>query len=44
MPKESSAQRQVFVAYSYNLYDRRDYRKVFTALEATYGIRFIFAD
>ncbi len=36
--------RQIFVAYSYNLYDRRDYRRVFTALEKTYGVRFIFAD
>jgi hypothetical protein len=37
-------QRQIFVAYAYSLYDRRDYRRVFTGLEKTYGVKFIFAD
>jgi hypothetical protein len=41
---ESSAQKQIFVAYAYNLYDRRDYRRIFTNLEKSYGVRFIFAD
>ena len=37
-------QKQVFVAYAYNLYDKRDYRKIFTSLEKIYGVKFIFAD
>jgi hypothetical protein len=37
-------QRSIFVAYAYNLYDRRDYRKVFTSLEKAFGVKFIFAD
>lgn len=37
-------ERQIFVAYAYNLYDRRDYRRIFTSLEKTYGVKFIFAD
>jgi hypothetical protein len=40
----TSLQKQIFVAYAYNLYDKRDYRKVFASLEKTYGIKFIFAD
>ncbi len=36
--------KQVFVAYAYNLYDQRDYRKVYAALEKSFGIKFIFAD
>ena len=39
-----SLTKQVFVAYAYNLYDTRDYRKVFAALEKSFGIKFIFAD
>lgn len=41
-PKEAT--RQVFVAYAYNVYDRRDYRAVYTGLEKAYGVKFIFAD
>ncbi|WP_186764634.1 hypothetical protein [Comamonas flocculans] len=37
-------QRSIFVAYAYTLYDRRDYRKVFTSLEKAFGVKFIFAD
>jgi hypothetical protein len=37
-------QRSIFVAYAYNLYDRRDYRKVFMSLEKAFGVKFIFAD
>lgn len=37
-------QRSIFVAYAYNLYDRRDYRRVFTSLEKAFGVKFIFAD
>lgn len=36
--------KQVFVAYAYNLYDQRDYRKVYASLEKSFGIKFIFAD
>ena len=36
--------RQVFVAYPYGLFDRADYRGVFTALGRAYGVKFIFAD
>ncbi len=37
-------ERQIFVAYAYNLYDRQDYRRKFISLEKTYGVKFIFAD
>jgi len=40
----SQDQRSIFVAYAYNLYDKRDYRKVFTGLEKAFGVKFIFAD
>ena len=36
--------KQIFVAYAYNLYDQRDYRKVYTSLEKAFGVKFIFAD
>src|SRR3954469_12426683 len=36
--------RSIFVAYAYNIYDRRDYRGVFVQLEKAYGVKFIFAD
>jgi hypothetical protein len=42
--QERSLTKQVFVAYAYNLYDKRDYRKIYTAIERSYGIKFIFAD
>jgi len=35
--------RQIFVAYAYNIYPE-DYRKIFSALEKAYGVKFIFAD
>lgn len=45
MPKQQEVQtKQIFVAYAYNLYDKRDYRKVFSALEKAFGVQFIFAD
>jgi hypothetical protein len=44
MPSTDQLQKQVFVAYAYNIYDRRDYRKAYSTLESTYGIKFIFAD
>jgi len=36
--------KQVFVAYSYKLYPKADYRKVYKDLESTYDLTFIFAD
>ncbi len=42
-PKEELT-KQIFVAYAYNIYDKRDYRKVFNNLERAYNVRFIFAD
>jgi hypothetical protein len=36
--------RSVFVAYAYNIYDKRDYRGVFAQLEKSYSVKFIFAD
>lgn len=42
--QSSRDQRSIFVAYAYNLYDRRDYRRVFTSLEGAFGVKFIFAD
>ncbi len=41
---EPTSQRQIFVAYAYNLYDKRDYRNVVSVLEKAYEVRFIFAD
>jgi predicted nucleotide-binding protein len=36
--------RQVFVAYSYRLYPRSDYRNVYKQIEKSYDVTFIFAD
>jgi len=46
VPQQSreSLTKQIFVAYAYNLYDQRDYRKVFAALEKAFDVKFIFAD
>ncbi len=41
---EHPLSRSIFVAYAYNIYDRRDYRGVFAQLEKAYGVKFIFAD
>lgn len=42
--KTTHLKRQIFVAYAYGLYDKRDYRGVFASLEKAYGVKFIFAD
>ena len=42
-PRENLT-KQIFVAYAYTLYDQRDYRKVYSALEKAFGVKFIFAD
>lgn len=36
--------KQVFVAYSYKLYPKDDYRKLYKELEKQYDVTFIFAD
>lgn len=40
----SELRKQVFVAYSYRLYPKDDYRKVYKDLEDVYDVTFIFAD
>lgn len=44
MTEQKPLTRSIFVAYSYNLYDKRDYRNVYSQLEKAYNIKFIFAD
>ncbi|PJZ41678.1 hypothetical protein CH370_09555 [Leptospira kmetyi] len=39
-----STNKQVFVAYAYGMYDKRDYRKIFTDIEIAFDVKFIFAD
>src|SRR5260370_20105549 len=41
---QQATTKQVFVAYSYKTYPKDDYRAVFTGLEKTYDVRFVFAD
>ena len=36
--------RQIFVAYSYRLYPKDDYRKLYLSLEKAFDVKFIFAD
>jgi hypothetical protein len=36
--------KQIFVGYAYNLYDKRDYRRLYLNLEKAYRVKFIFAD
>jgi hypothetical protein len=45
-PAAATAQlrKQVFVAYSYRLYPKADYRKLYKELEEKYDVTFIFAD
>lgn len=40
----SKKPRQVFVAYSYRHYDKRDYRRAFENVGKAFGVEFIFAD
>jgi hypothetical protein len=39
-----ASRKQVFIAYSYRLYPKADYRKIYKELEARYDVTFIFAD
>ena len=38
------ATKTVFVAYPYNLFDKRDYRRVYTDIGREFGVHFVFAD
>ena len=42
-PRENLT-KQVFVAYAYNVYDQRDYRRVYSSLENAFDIKFVVAD
>ena len=44
LPNPTKNARQVFVAYSYRLYPKADYRKVFKELAQAFHVEFIFAD
>ncbi len=44
IPNPRRDPRLIFVAYSYRLYDRADYRKVYTELEKAFNVKFVFAD
>jgi hypothetical protein len=39
-----ATRKQVFIAYSYKLYPKADYRRVYKDLESQYEVTFIFAD
>jgi hypothetical protein len=43
-PQGRTMRKQVFIAYSYKLYPKADYRKVYRQLEQKYDVTFIFAD
>ena len=38
------ATKTVFVAYPYNLFDKRDYRRVYNDIGREFGVHFVFAD
>lgn len=44
LPNPARKPRQVFVAYSYRLYPKADYRRVFNDLRAAFKVEFVFAD
>lgn len=44
LPAPATLRKQVFVAYSYRLYPKDDYRKLYKQLEEKYDVTFIFAD
>jgi hypothetical protein len=44
LPNPTRNQRQIFVAYSYRLYPKADYRKVYSELQKAFNVEFIFAD
>jgi predicted nucleotide-binding protein len=44
LPDPTRSPRQIFVAYSYKLYPKDDYRKVYSELAKAFQVKFIFAD
>lgn len=44
LPNPTKQPRQIFVAYSYRLYPKADYRKVYKELAEAFRVEFIFAD
>lgn len=44
LPNPSKTPRQVFIAYSYNLYPKADYRKVYQEIAKAFEVNFVFAD
>jgi predicted nucleotide-binding protein len=44
LPNPARKQRQIFVAYSYKLYPKADYRRVFNELAKAFQVEFVFAD
>lgn len=44
LPNPTKKSRQIFVAYSYKLYPKDDYRKIYKSLEKAFDVKFIFAD
>src|SRR6266849_2158988 len=44
LPNPARKPRQIFVAYSYKLYPKADYRKVYQELQKAFQVEFVFAD
>lgn len=44
LPSPAKKPRQIFVAYSYRLYDRRDYRRPYDHVAKAFDVQFVFAD
>lgn len=44
LPNPTRNPRQIFVAYSYRLYPKADYRRVFNDLKKAFNVDFVFAD
>lgn len=44
LPNPARKSRQIFVAYSYKLYPKADYRRVFEDLKNAFQVEFVFAD
>lgn len=44
LPNPTKRPRQVFVAYSYKLYPKADYRKIYKELSDAFAVEFVFAD
>jgi hypothetical protein len=44
LPSPAKQPRQIFVAYSYRLYDKRDYRRAYNEVGKAFDVQFVFAD